>query len=253
MRVAALYDIHGNLPALEAVLAEVDALGCDRIVIGGDVSLGPSPSAVLDLLARRGEQLLFVRGNCDRDMANVMSREPNPSHPWEDRLRWAAEQVSPEQRTMLGALPLTLRLEIEGLGPVLFCHATPRSDEEIVTRLSPEPRLAGALAGVEERVIVSGHTHVQCDRRVYGRRWINAGSVGMPYEGRTGAYWALLGPELELRRTPYDTERAAEQMHASGFPKAEDFTRELFDTPRSADQASEWFERMAEERFRTRA
>ena len=253
MRVAALYDIHGNRPALEAVLAEVDTLGCDRIVVGGDVSLGPSPSEVLDLLARRGEQVAFVRGNCDRDMATAPLREPDPSQPWDARLRWAAEQITAEQRAMLGALPLTLRLEIAGLGPVLFCHATPRSDEEIVTRLTPESRLAGPLAGVEERVIVSGHTHVQYDRQVHGRRWVNAGSVGMPYEGRTGAYWALLGPEVELRRTPYDSDRASEQIRATSFPKAEEFAREIFVTPRTAEQASEWFERMAEERARARA
>jgi len=176
MRVAALYDIHGNLPALEAVLAEVESLGCDHIVVGGDVSLGPSPREALERLSGRTETVSFVRGNCDRDMATVLRREPEPSRPWEDRLRWAAKQVSEEQRAMLGGLPLTLTLEIEGLGPVLFCHATPRSDEEIVTRLTPDARLAGAAAGVAERVIVCGHTHVQFDRQAHGRRWINAGT-----------------------------------------------------------------------------
>ena len=252
MRVAALYDIHGNLPALEAVLAEVESLGCDRIVVGGDVSLGPSPREALELLSGRPETVSFVRGNCDRDMASVLRREPDPSLPWEDRLRWAAEQMSEEERAMLGGLPLTLALEIEGLGPVLFCHATPRSDEEIVTRLSPDARLAGAAAGVAESVIVCGHTHVQFDRQAHGRRWINAGSVGMPYQGRTGAFWALLGPGVEHRRTEYDYERASQQIRSSGFPKAEEFARGIFVTPTTAQEASQRFERMSEERTRAR-
>ena len=253
MRVAALYDIHGNLPALEAALAEIDSIGCDRIVAGGDISLGPSPSEVFEALRRRGEQVAFVRGNCDRDMATVLQREPRPEQPWEDRLRWAAEQVSAEQRELLGALPLSLRLEVDGLGTTLFCHGTPRSDDEIVTRLSPEGRLAGSLAGVAERVIVSGHSHVQFDRVVLGRRWINAGSVGMPYQGRPGAFWALLGPDVEFRCTPYDYERATEQLRASGFPRVEEFTRGLFVTPMTAEAASQQFEQWAEDRARGRA
>jgi predicted phosphodiesterase len=252
MRVAALYDIHGNLPALEAVLAELDTLACDRIVAGGDMALGPCPAEVLEALERRGDRISWVRGNCDRDMATVLHREPRPEHAWEDRLRWAAEQLTAEQRERLGSLPLSLSLEIDGLGRTLFFHATPRSDDEIVTRLSPDTRFAGSLAGVSERVLVSGHSHVQFDRAVLGRRWINAGSVGMPYQGRPGAFWALLGPEVELRSTPYDFELASEQIGASGFPKAAEFTRSLFVAPMSAEAASQQFEQWAEDRARAR-
>jgi predicted phosphodiesterase len=252
MRVAALYDIHGNLPALEAVLAELDTLGCERIVAGGDMALGPSPAEVLQALERLGDRVAFVRGNCDRDMATVLHREPRPEHPWEDRLRWAAEQISAEQRDLLGGLPLSLTLEVDGLGPTLFCHGTPRSDDEIVTRISPDSRFAGSLAGVSERVLVSGHTHVQFDRAVLGRRWINAGSVGMPYEDRPGAFWALLGPDVEFRCTPYDYERAGERIRATGFPRVEEFARSLFVTPMSPEAASQQFEQWAEDRARAR-
>jgi diadenosine tetraphosphatase ApaH/serine/threonine PP2A family protein phosphatase len=154
---------------------------------------------------------------------------------------------------MLGALPLSLAMEIDGVGAVLFCHATPRSDEEIITRLTSESRLAGALADVEQEVIVSGHTHVQYDRWAHGRRWINAGSVGMPYEGRPGAYWLLLGPDVEFRHTPYDFERATAQIRATGFPKAEEFARGNFVTPITSEEASQRFEATAEERARARA
>jgi len=241
VRVAALYDIHGNLPALEAVLAEVDAVGCDLVLIGGDAALGPMPRATLERLARLGERARWIRGNCDRDMA--APPEPSvPPKPWHDRLRWAAQQLTPAQRERLAGLPLTTTLAIEGLGRVLFCHATPRSDEEIVTRLTPEARLATLLAGVEADAVVSGHTHVQCDRRIGARRWINAGSVGMPFEGAPGAYWALLGPGVELKRTPYDVRAAAAAVRASGFPNADAFAEKELLNPDTAAEASERFE-----------
>ena len=146
MRIAALYDIHGNLPALEATLAEVDALACDRILVGGDVALGPMPRETLDLLMARGDRVQWIRGNCDREMAASAESTPDPTQPLGERTRWAWEQLTPPQRTLLADLPLTAEIEIDGLGGVLFCHATPRSDHEIVTRRSPEAQLAALLA-----------------------------------------------------------------------------------------------------------
>jgi putative phosphoesterase len=251
MRLAALYDIHGNLPALEATLSEVDAGGFDLIVVGGDVALGPMPRETLDLLIARGPQVRFLRGNCDRDMAATSSGAPQPGGAWEARLRWAAERITPIQRELLGALPPTLTLEIDGLGAVLFCHGTPRSDDEIITRHTPDRRLIEVLTEVRERVVVCGHTHVQFDRHIGDRRLVNAGSVGLPYEGRPGAYWAALGPEVELRRTPYDLERAVQAMRSSGFPDVDEFTRRELLEPRSAAEATEFFERIAEERARS--
>jgi predicted phosphodiesterase len=250
MKTAVLNDIHGNRPALEATLAEVDALGCDLIVVGGDAALGPLPRETLDLLMARGEQVKWVRGNCDRDMITTPEYKIALSERVTLRVRWAAERLTLAQRQLLAALPLTLELEIDGLGPVLFCHGTPRSEDEIVTQLTPERRLQGILAGIGPRVVVGGHTHVQYDRKVLGRRLINAGSVGMPFEGRTGAFWALLGPDVELRRTDYDVEQAAREILASGYPDAEEFARKDLLSPASPVEMSELFERMAEERAR---
>jgi putative phosphoesterase len=241
VRVAALYDIHGNLPALEAVLAEVETLAVDTVVVGGDVAIGPMPRATLERLLALGERALFVRGNGDREIAG----EKFEGGLWGERTRWSAAQLERGQLAWLAALPDTQRVEIDGLEPVLFCHGSPRSDEEILTRISSEERVAAALAGVSERVVVCGHTHVQFDRNVAGKRLVNPGSVGMPYEPQPGAYWALLGPDVEFRRTDYDLEAAAAAVRASGFPAAEEHAAENVLTVPSAEEATEQFERQA--------
>jgi putative phosphoesterase len=220
VRVAALYDVHGNLPALEAVLGEVEREGVDAIVCGGDICAGPMPRECLDALAGA----VFVRGNADRELAG-----------------WAAERLDEEQRAFLAGLPLSASLEIDGLGPTLFCHATPRSDEEIVTRLTPDDDFAAVLSGVEERVVVAGHVHVTLDRVVGDRRFVNPGSVGMPYEGRRGAFWAVLGPDVELRRTDYDVEDAVRQIRATGYPDAEQLVGWLLE-PEDPAEVSAYFE-----------
>ena len=138
-------------------------------------------------------------------------------------------------------------MTVDGLGRVLFCHGSPRSDEEILTRISSEERVAAACAGVEEATVVCGHTHVQFDRDVAGKRLVNAGSVGMPYEAQPGAYWALLGPDVELRRTAYDLEAAAAAIRATGFPGADELGgRERPHRARRAEEATEQFERLAQ-------
>jgi putative phosphoesterase len=228
VRVAALYDVHGNVPALEAVLAELEGADVDRIVVGGDVVHGAFPGETVAKLRALGERALWVRGNCDRA----------PSE-------YDAQRLDDEQRAFLAGLPLTLSLGVDGLGRVLFFHATPRSDEEVFTRYTPDERLEPMLAGVAEGVLVCGHTHVQVDRRAAGKRIVCAGSVGMPYADEPGAYWALLGPEVEFRRTPYDLESAAERIRASGWPDAEEFVREnLLEVP-DGDEASRYFEELA--------
>ncbi|HXV35278.1 MAG TPA: metallophosphoesterase family protein [Gaiellaceae bacterium] len=241
MRVAALYDVHGNLPALEAVLGDVEEAGVDAVVVGGDVCIGPMPAAVLQRLLALGERALFLRGNGDREIAG----EPAGGGLWVERTRWSAEQLTRGQRAWLAALPDTQTVAVGGLGQVLFCHGSPRSDEEILTRISSEERVAAAVAGVTEEVVVCGHTHVQFDRRVAGRRLVNAGSVGMPYEAAPGAYWALLGPGVELRRTAYDLEAAAAAIRATGFPGAAELAAENVLTVPSAEEATEQFERLA--------
>ena len=225
MRVAALYDVHGNLPALEAVLGEVDADRVDAVVCGGDVAAGPFPAECVERLQELGA--VFVRGNADREL-----------------LGWSAERVSSEIREVRASLPTTATHEVDGLGPVLFCHGPPRSDEEIVTRITPDDVLEEILQDVEASVVIGGHTHVQFDRRIGRHRFVNAGSVGMPYEGRRGAFWALLGPEVDLRRTEYDAEDAVARLRSTGYPDAEQLAQWLLE-PVDPDEATKYFERSA--------
>jgi predicted phosphodiesterase len=244
VRVAALYDVHGNLPALEATLEDVERAGADLILVGGDVAIGPMPREALDRLLALGDRAVYVRGNGEREIA-----EPPAAGEldlWQERTRWSAEQLDREQLGFLAGLPDTASLEIDGLGATLFCHGSPRSDEEILTAISSEARVAAAVEGVAEGVVVCGHTHVQFDRVVAGIRLVNAGSVGMPYEERPGAYWALLGPGVELRRTEYDLETAAAAIRATGFPDADGHARENVLAVPGPAEATEHFERLAD-------
>ncbi len=197
MAVAALYDVHGNLPALEAVLAELPE--DVPIVLGGDIAAGGFPSETLALLRALGDRVHWIRGNADRELrAGEQGLVP------EDRLDWVRERLSGEEIAFLHGLPERLELEIRGVGRVLFCHASPRNDLDIFTALTPEEQAAPLFAGVTADVVVVGHTHMQFDRTIAGIRVVNAGSVGMAYEDEPGAYWALLGPDVDHRRTPFE-------------------------------------------------
>ena len=241
-RVAALYDIHGNRPALEAVLAEVEDERPELVVVGGDVVVGPMPRETLEALDLLGDRVLYVRGNTDRAVAELPDDDG-----WAARYRWVRGELTEDQTAAMNAWPETVVCEIEGLGPTLFCHGSPRSDEEILTRATPGERLRPILTAVDEPVVVSGHTHVQFDRTWERWRLVNAGSVGMPYEGEVGAYWALLGPDVELRRTVYDVEAGAARIRAGGMPGADEFAAEYVLASHSAEEATETFERMAAE------
>jgi putative phosphoesterase len=256
VRIAALYDIHGNLPALEAVLADLEATRVDVIVIGGDIVMGPMPRQTLDRLTTLGDRARFIRGNADRELDRGTADDPINPGVRARQTAWVAEQLTAEQRHFLRTLPLTVELEVEDLGPTLFCHATPRSDEEIITRLTPDDRLRPILAGVEASVVVCGHTHMQFDRTVTtaeGRdiRVINSGSVGMPYEGHHGAYWARLGPGVDLKRTAYDIEGAARAIIDTGFRGADAIVRDHLLNPRIPDEAAAFFEDLARQRAQT--
>jgi putative phosphoesterase len=245
-RVAALYDVHGNLPALDAALAEVDELGVDLILSGGDLLLGPQPVECLERLRERGAT--FIRGNCDRAVVGDVESEHGPwDDPWLARIAWTAEQLSQEQLDFVRSWREVVSVAVDGLGQVLFCHGSPRSDEEIMTAITPPKRLDPMLDGVQESVVVCGHTHVQFDRRLGDRRLVNAGSVGLPYEGEAGiACWALLGPDVELRRTRYDVELAAEAIRTTGYPDEDGAVRGFLLEPSSADEATAHFEDLAE-------
>jgi predicted phosphodiesterase len=207
VRVAALYDVHGNVDALEAVLAEVEASDVDQIVFGGDIVAGPFPRETLEVV--RSLDAHAIRGNAD--VPTTVAPEA----------AWVWKQLDEEETAWLGALPGSVVLD-----DVLYCHATPRSAEEIVTELTTDERLAELLTGVVQPLVVAGHTHMQLDRSVGPVRFVNAGSIGMPYEAEPGAYWALIGDGVEFRRTDYDREAAAAAIRASGFPPAEDFADE---------------------------
>lgn len=241
-RIAALFDVHGNLPALEAVLAELERVAPDLIVIGGDVAAGPMPHGTLDRLLGLGERVTFIRGNSDREMIEARAGGGDPNAPWYAWMRWAGEQLTERQCALLSAQPLTRTFEVDELGPVLFCHATPRNDLQIITRLTPEARIAAIFDGVPPALVACGHTHVQYDRRVAGRRIVNPGSVGMPYEGEPAARWALFGPGVELKRTSYDFAAAAAAVRTTGYPDADRFVqRILVETP-TAETMSQTFE-----------
>ncbi|WP_121158003.1 metallophosphoesterase family protein [Micromonospora pisi] len=218
--VAVLSDIHGVLPALDAVLAEPDVRAAERIVLTGDIVAGPQPVEVLDRLTGLGDRVVWVRGNADREMVELRAGKepviPDPIAPW------AAAQLRDNQLELLAGLPATVTMPVAGLGTVIFCHATPRDDEEVVLVDSRLNRWAEVFTGLPDEVdtIVCGHTHMPYVRLAHRRLVVNPGSVGMPY-GRSGAHWALLGPGVQLRRTAYDIEAACARVAAeSGYPEA---------------------------------
>lgn len=221
MRVAAISDIHGNLPALEAVLREVEAEAPDLIVVCGDVASGPMPAETIDALHALGDTR-FVRGNADRGLIDEFDGKEAALMPG-PFAGWCAQQIDRAQRDFLASFdPIVTVDDVDGLGRVLFCHASPRNDTDVFTAESPDERVRTLMVGVEAGVVVGGHTHMQFDRTVDRIRVVNPGSVGMPY-GEAGAYWAMLGPGVQMRRTGYDREAAAARMRAKGSADADQF------------------------------
>jgi putative phosphoesterase len=239
-RVAALYDVHGNLPALEAVLAEAgDAL----LVFGGDMAAGPLPAETLDRIMEL--DALAIRGNADRELLG----DPLPSGGLIDD--WVGAQLDDRHREFIAALPEQVELEVEGVGRVLFCHGSPRSDEEMILKTTPDDWLREMLAGVEADVVVCGHTHMQFARRIDGWRVVNAGSVGLAY-GAPGAHWLALGPDVEHRRTPYDNDSFADQVERLEWSIAGRFAEENIRNFPSEKEALEFFEKVAAEQHAQR-
>jgi predicted phosphodiesterase len=229
LRVAALYDIHANAPALRAVLDGLERELVDLIVFGGDVVPGPLPAQTIELLRPLRDRAVFIRGNTDRWVveafdalagdadAGMFERRPAAA--------WGATTINRGQRDFLASFEASAVIDVDGLGPTLFCHGSPRSDQELLTAITPARRWRPMLSGVEQGTVVCGHTHSQFDCSLGSWRVINAGSVGMPFEKRSAAYWALLGPDVELRRTDYDIEAAVPELRAGGWPGADDFLR----------------------------
>ncbi len=221
MKVAVLSDVHGNAVALAAVPADLERERPDLIVSGGDLTWGPLPEETFALAS--GLDAKWVRGNADRAVLEGLSGT--------EREQWMLAHHTPEMREFLASFEEQVVVEVDGLGPIRVCHGSPRSDEECVTPETPEERVREFSEGVEERVIVTAHVHIQFDREVAGIRSVNAGSVGLPYEGKPGAYWALLGPDVELRRTEYDVEEAVGRYRATDLPEVEPVIELLLEPP----------------------
>jgi putative phosphoesterase len=245
--VGALCDIHGNLPALDAVLADPAFGRADVVVIGGDVAAGPMPVEVLDRLGQLELPVRWVRGNADREVVASFDRgDTDPSaHPDDPAARadaFTADRITRSHRDLLAGFEDVVSLE-----GALFCHGSPRDDNEIITALTPVERLAPMLEGVEEALIVCGHTHHQFELRSGDQRVVNAGSVGMPYQGDAAAFWLLVEDgEHELRRTEIDVDAVAAAIRASGYPEAENLIETCLVEPVEAAYVARLFEDRAQ-------
>ena len=229
MRIAAIYDIHGNLPALEAIIKEIREESFDLVVVGGDVFPGPMPDQTLACLTGLDIPTEFIRGNGDREvLARMRGIETNwyrkAPEQVREPVRWTAGQLSEEHGRHIAKWAAMYRVEFDDLGEVLFCHATPRDDNECFTRITPDEKLVAIFANSGARLVVCGHTHMQFDRKIGNVRVLNAGSAGMPF-GKPGAYWLELGPDIRFRHTSYDLVDAAARIQRTEYPQVFEFAR----------------------------
>jgi predicted phosphodiesterase len=225
--VAVVSDVHGVLPVLEAVLAEPDVRAADLVVVTGDHASGPQPGAVLDRMLKEGDRLRLVRGNADRELV-ALRRGEDIEIP-DDVTPWAAAQLTEDQVELLAGLPHPLVMDVDGFGAVVFCHGSPRRDDEIVLVDSPLARWQAAFTDLppDHRTVVCGHTHMPFSRLVDRRLVINAGSIGMPY-GRAGGSWVLLHDGgVSLRHTLIDVDAAVNAVVAgSDYPARQSWADE---------------------------
>jgi putative phosphoesterase len=243
MRIAVLADVHGNAPALRAVLAEIDRDPVDAIVVAGDVVGGALVRETLELLDARMEPTHWVRGNSEREAVAAYDGAALSDDPAGRAAAWSAKALDRRWRDELASWPISLALD-----GVRFCHGSPRRDDEFLTRATPDEVLLEALGGVPERLVVGGHTHQQMVRELAGGvTYANAGSVGIPYEGRPGAFWMLV--ESGVARpceTTYDLDAAVLELVASGFSDVEDQLGDSLLDPVDADSVTAFFEQAAE-------
>ena len=232
MRLALIADIHGNLVALETVLQELAQEGIDQILCLGDVgSLGPQPHEVIGRLRQLGCR--GVLGNTDAWLlAGVPAVENNP--PVAALNAWCADQLTPDDRAYLQALPLSLELPLDAKRTVRGYHGSPRSFDDVIAAVTPTAALTEMLGGQVARVMAGGHTHTQMIRRHADAQLVNAGSVGLPGVSPGGpdlpphqnVHWAEYGVlavengrvSIELRRTPLDMPAVLEAGRRAGMP-----------------------------------
>lgn len=242
MRIAVLADIHGNLPALRAVAAQLDSEPVDAIVVAGDVCAGPLTRDTLELLSARPEPVHWIAGNSERETLGVFDGAEISDDAAGRAAAWSSSQLDRRWRDALAGWPIALTLD-----GVCFCHGSPRRDDEILTRGTPDGTLAEALAGVPETLVVGGHTHQQLIRQVRDDLvYVNAGSVGLPYEGTPGAFWMLVADGAsQLRETSYDQAAAVSELRASGFPELDDHLDGSLVSPVDPDWVTAFFEHTA--------
>lgn len=247
--MAVLCDIHGNLPALDAVLTDIACAPVDLIVFGGDILPGPMPVATLDRIMSLDVPTRFVMGNGDREAveafdvllarASGSSDAPDIKFP---SLGWVASQLTVRHRDFLAAFEPTLHIELDAGAAALCCHGSPRGDIEVITCFSPASRVDPMIAGVREDIVVCGHTHRQFDLRFGAKRMLNAGSVGMPYEGRRGAFWLVLDEQPDMRVTKYDVLAALDIFRDTDYPGVDDMFQESLIEPDDPDKVARFFE-----------
>lgn len=242
VRIAVLADIHGNLPALRAVLGEIDGEATDALVVAGDVVSGPLVRESLELLSARPERVYWISGNSEREAVAVYDGVPAADDPPGRTAAWSATALDSRWRDELACWPASMALD-----NVRFCHGTPRSDDEVLTVVTPEAVIADVLTGITEPLVVGGHTHRQFTRDGgTGPAYANAGSVGLPYEGRPGAFWMMVVDGVpEMRETSYNLDEALNEMRASGFPGVDDQLRESLLEPADPDWVAAFLERGA--------
>jgi putative phosphoesterase len=228
-RVAVISDVHGNVPALTAVLADAAASGADLIVSCGDLTWGAEPDRTAEMVRAAGAVL--VRGNACRAALELAGGARQPERETDS---WMLAHHGPETIALLKDSVFSTVVKVEGLGAVRFCHGSPRKDVEVVTPGTPEERIRELSAGIDEAILVTGHTHLQFDRSVGGIRSVNAGSVGLPYHlGSPGtAYWAVLDAAgVHLRQSTYDVAEAIRAYRDGGHPLADKLAGMLTDPP----------------------
>lgn len=242
MRVAVLADIHGNLPALRAVLDEMEREEPDALVIAGDVMGGAYPREALELLAARPEHVVWVRGNAEREAVAAWEGAPVADDEPGRAAAWSALALDQRWRDGLASWPIAVTVD-----DVCYCHGSPRADDEILTRATTDAALRAALDGITEAVVVGGHTHQQLVRQLHeAPTYVNAGSVGMPYEGRPGAFWLMVEDgQPQLRATDYDLDAAVAELRVSGFADVESQLAESLLDPVDPDWVAAFFEHAA--------
>jgi predicted phosphodiesterase len=239
-RLAIVADVHGNAVAFAAVVEEIRRDPPDLIVVNGDLSWGPEPEATFDLVDDL-EPALFVRGNAESALLRYVG---DPQLDRTDTAAWMLERHDAARISQIAGFAGAVVVDVDGIGRVFFCHGSPRGDQEIVTPRTPEPRMSDLLAGTELDILVTAHVHLQFDREVLGIRSVNAGSVGLQYGGTPAAYWAEIGPDIRLRRTPYDLEEAERRIRSSGIPNGDELVSLLREPP-STEEMIEDGERLA--------